>query len=106
MAGTGSHVPKIPPSTRRKLKRELSLFAALLFAGTLLLPLAIYVVGQAVFGGFADGGFGAFYGSLVERIRNGEYTAWFLLLAPYLGIQALRGTLLAWRIGGQSENRR
>ena len=99
-------MPKTPPSIQRKLKRELSLFAALLLAGIILLPPAIYLIGQAVFGGFADGGFGAFYGSLAERIRNGEYTAWFLLLAPYLGVQTLRGTLLAWRVAGRSEHRR
>ena len=77
--------------------------AALLLAGVLLLPPAIYFVGQAVFGGFADGGFAAFYRSLFERVLNGEYAAWFLLLAPYLGVQTLRGTLLAWRIAGRSD---
>ena len=87
---------------QRELKRELLLFLALLLAGVLLLPAAVYFVGQAVFGNFADGGFGAFYRGLFERLRNGEHMAWFLLLAPYLGVQTLRGTILAWRIAGRT----
>ena len=52
------------PTIQRELKRELLLFLALLLAGVLLLPAAVYFVGQAVFGNFADGGFGAFYRGL------------------------------------------
>lgn len=87
------------------IQRELLLFLALLLAGVLLLPPAVYLVGQAVFGDFAGGGFGAFYRGLFERLRNGEYMAWFLLLAPYLGVQTLRGTVLAWRIAGRTTGR-
>lgn len=90
------------PST---IQRELLLFLALLLAGVLLLPPAVYFVGQAVFGDFAGGGFGAFYRGLFERLRNGEHMAWFLLLAPYLGVQTLRGTVLAWRIAGRITGR-
>ena len=97
---------KPQPSIRSELKRELLLFLALLLAGILLLPPAVYFVGQAVFGAYADGGFGAFYRGLFERVRDGEYAAWFLLLAPYVGVQTLRGTILAWRIAGQSGGRR
>lgn len=90
------------PST---IQRELLLFLALLLAGVLLLPPAVYFVGQAVFGDFAGGGFGTFYRGLFERLRNGEHMAWFLLLAPYLGVQTLRGTVLAWRIAGRITGR-
>lgn len=94
-----------PSPIQRELKRELLLLLALLLAGVLLLPPAVYFVGQAVFGDFAGGGFGAFYRGLFERLRNGEYMAWFLLLAPYLGVQTLRGTVLAWRIAGRTTGR-
>lgn len=98
--------PSTPRSTiQRELKRELLLFVVLLLTGVLLLPPAVYFVGQAVFGDFADGGFGAFYRGLFERLGNGEYMAWFLLFAPYLGVQTLRGTVLAWRIAGRSTGR-
>ena len=90
------------PTIQRELKRELLLFLALLLVGVLLLPPAVYFVGQAVFGSFAGGGFAEFYRGLFERLGNGEHMAWFLLLAPYLGVQTLRGTILVWRIAGRS----
>lgn len=83
--------------SRSRLKREIVLFAALLGAGLLLLPIAIYFVGRAIFGGYADGDYFDFAGNLYRGLLHGEPTILFLLLSPYLVWQALRLTVVAFR---------
>ena len=78
-------------------KRELALFAGLLFVGFVLMPILIYEVGQIVFGEYGGAGYSEFFGSLSGRIRSGDPVAWFLVLSPWLGWQCLRLTGLAWR---------
>jgi len=87
-----------PGSWQHDLKREALLLLMLVAAGALLLPVAVWFVGQAVFGAYADGGFGSFYAALFARFAAGERSAWFLVLSPYLGVQTLRAMLLAWRL--------
>ena len=77
--------------------RESALLLGLLFLGFVLVPIAIYVVGQDVLGEFGGHGYADFFGSLSEKIRSGDATAWFFVLAPYLAWQTLRLTLFAWR---------
>ncbi len=90
--------PTCPPSpTRTRLKRELALFLMLLLFGILLLPIAIYAVGDAIFGAYAGAGFSGFYSTLHEALRSGELMAWYLVLSPYVILQLLRLTLFGFR---------
>ncbi|MCH7821714.1 MAG: hypothetical protein IIA07_06825 [Proteobacteria bacterium] len=77
--------------------RETALFLGLLFFGLVLMPIAIYLVGQNIFGAYGGHGYGDFFGNLSAKIRAGELVAWFLVLAPYLAWQTLRVTILSWR---------
>jgi hypothetical protein len=77
--------------------RESAWFIGLLFVGFVLMPIAIYLVGQDVFGAYAGAGYGDFFGTLSEKVRNGDAVAWFLILSPYLGWQCVRLSVFAWR---------
>lgn len=77
--------------------REAALFFVLLFVGIVLIPLAIYFVGQAVFGEYGGHGLGDFFGTLAAKIRTGDRVAWFLALSPYLTVATLRAMAWGWR---------
>ena len=79
------------------LQKEVALLTGLLFIGMVLVPVAIYMVGKAVFGEYGGQGFAHFYGTLSGKLRDGDTVAWFLVLSPYLAWQCLRLTALAWR---------
>lgn len=85
------------PTYSQLAKREFVLFAACLAFGLLLLPAAIYLVGQAIFGDYGGDGIGQFYGGLASRIRDGDLVVWFLVLSPYLFLQILRITFRLFR---------
>ena len=78
--------------------REIALLLGLLFLGFVLVPLAIFYVGQNFLGQFGGYGYGDFFGTLSAKIRSGDLLAWFFVLSPYLVWQTLRLTLHAWRI--------
>lgn len=88
-------------SATRTITRELGLLLGFLFLGLVLLPVAVYFVGQAIFGDYGGGSFGHFYSELSGRIRSGDGAAWFLVLSPYLGWQTLRLVALGWRRAGR-----
>ena len=77
--------------------REIALLLGLLFLGFVLVPLAIFYVGQNFLGQFGGYGYGDFFGTLSAKIRSGDLLAWFFVLSPYLVWQTLRLTLHAWR---------
>ncbi|HET6630008.1 MAG TPA: hypothetical protein VFG91_09560 [Woeseiaceae bacterium] len=77
--------------------KETALLAILVFFGLAVLPLCIYLVGEAIFGEYGSGGFGSFFGALHRELREGEPAAWFLLLSPYLLWQLVRLTLWGFR---------
>jgi hypothetical protein len=77
--------------------KELALLLVLLFTGFVLVPIAIYLIGQNLLGQFGGYGYGDFFGDLSGKIRSGDATAWFFVLSPYLVWQTLRLTLHAWR---------
>ena len=77
--------------------KEAALFFGLLFFGFVLMPIAIYLMGQAIFGDYGGYGYADFFGTLSGKIRSGEPVAWFLVLSPYLAWQALRLTAYGWR---------
>ena len=83
---------------RRTLTLEALLLLSLLLAGLTLLPVAVYLVGQAIFGDY-PGDFAAFYGDLSRRLRAPQAAPWFLVLSPYLIWQTTR--LTAWSVRRQ-----
>ncbi|MDJ0699844.1 MAG: hypothetical protein QNJ07_08315 [Woeseiaceae bacterium] len=82
---------------KRVAIREAVVFLSLLLFGVLLLPLAVYFVGQAVFGAYGGSGYGEFFSSLAAKLISFEWVAWFLVLSPYLAIQTVRLTWRGWR---------
>jgi hypothetical protein len=77
--------------------RESTLFAVLLLVGLLLLPVAIYLVGQLVFGEFGGAGLTGFIEGIYRGILAGNSVIWFLFLSPYLGWQVMRLTFWLFR---------
>lgn len=73
---------------------ETALFLGLFFVGIVILPIAIYFVGNTVFGAFEGNGYSDFFGTLSGRVRSGDRAAWFLIFSPYLAIMTMR--LMAW----------
>jgi len=90
-----------PASLRKTITREAGLLLGLLLVGLALLPVAVYLVGQAIFGDYGGGSYGHFYSQLSGRIRAADPAAWFLVLSPYLGWQTLRLIALGWRAAGR-----
>ena len=84
-------------SFKQKALNETALALSFIFAGLVLLPLAIYFTGQAVFGEYGGAGFSDFYGRLSSEIRDGRPAVWFLVLTPYLILMLLRLTIWAFR---------
>jgi len=76
--------------SRRTVRREVFLNGGLLLFGVLLLPLAVYLVGQVVFGQYEGDGIGEFFMSLLGRLSGGDFAAWFLVLSPLLIVLVLR----------------
>lgn len=88
---------KHPSPQGQSLKNEAALFTGLLFFGLVLLPVAIWFVGKAVFGAYGGMGYGDFFGTLIGKIRGGDLVAWFLVLSPWLVLQIGRLMALGWR---------
>ena len=86
---------------RQLASKEIALFTGLLFLGLAIMPILIYFVGQSVFGTYGGVGYGDFFGTLSNKVRSGDFVAWFLILSPYLGWQCLRLMIFAWRISGR-----
>ena len=73
----------------------------MLFFGLVILPVAIWFVGDAVFGDYGGAGYGDFFGNLSIKIRSGNLVAWFLVLSPWLALQIVRIALAGWRHAGK-----
>ena len=72
------------------------LAAALLATGALLLPFAVYAVGQQVFGEYgADGSVGSLLLAVWSGLVQGNPLAWILVLSPYAVIQLFR---VSWHL--------
>lgn len=85
------------PTIKQRLLKETALLSVLLFVGLVIVPIAIYFVGQTVFGDYAGHGYRDFFSTLTAKIRSGNWVAWFLVLSPYIGWQVLRLLAAAWR---------
>lgn len=88
---------KQPPVLGKILKKEAALLFGLLFFGLAILPVAIWFVGDAVFGTYGGSGYSEFFGDLSSKIREGDLVAWFLVLSPWLVWQCIRLMALGWR---------
>jgi hypothetical protein len=86
---------------KRTARKEFALFVFLLFFGVVIAPIALYLIGERVFGEYGGQGYGDFFGTLTLRIRAGDLVTWFLVLSPYLVWQTLRLTVFAFRLAGR-----
>jgi hypothetical protein len=77
--------------------KEAALFLGLFLAGIVLLPTAIYVVGQAFFGEYGGNGFADFYARLHYELRSGQPVSWYLVLTPYFCWQLFRLSIWGFR---------
>lgn len=91
-------MPTAPSSLRQRITRETALFVGLLFTGFVLLPIAIWLVGDALFGDYGGAGYKGFFSLLSGKIREGDVVAWFLILSPYLGVSVIRLMARGWRL--------
>lgn len=83
------------------LKKELVLASSLIGAGLLLLPLAVYWVGQQVVGDYeSEAGLWDLLTSIWSDFFSLRLSAWLLVLSPYLTIQLVRLALKARRLSG------
>ena len=73
------------------------LLLLLVFAGLLLVPIAIFVVGSNIFGHYAGNGFGGFYSNIHGDLRDGKTVVVFLMFSPYIIWQLLRLTYHLFR---------
>ena len=83
-------------SFKRILRRESVTLVLLVLVGVLFLPLAVYLVGEKIFGDYVSGGFGSFYRDIHSNLREGQPVVIFLLISPYLVWQLLRLSFYAF----------
>lgn len=91
----------LDPALKNRLTRETALLVGLLFVGFVLLPIAVWIIGDALFGEYGGGGFSAFFGTISAKVREFDRVAWFLILSPYLGVSILRAMAWGWRAAGK-----
>lgn len=82
---------------KRLAIKETALLTGLLFVGFVLMPVAIYSVGESVFGEYSGAGYSDFFSTLSAKVRSGDAVAWFLILSPYIGWQFLRLLGRSWK---------
>ena len=82
--------------------RELILFVALAIVGITVLPIAVFYVGDLVFGAYGGDGFGDFFESLAGKLARADRFAWLLVLSPYIIMQTLRIMAMGWRLAGSN----
>ena len=90
-----------PFPTAYNLKKELALLGVMLLFGITLLPIAIWFVGNLVFGSYGGAGYGDFFGMLGAKLRAADPVAWFLVLSPWLALQVVRLAIFGWRRAGK-----
>ncbi len=87
-------------SLTRTLRKELILASSLIGGGLLLLPLAVFWVGQRIVGEYeSEAGLWGLLVNIWSDFFSLELGAWLLVLSPYLTIQLLRLAFKARRLG-------
>jgi len=99
------YVAKPTDAFKQRAMKELALLLGLLFVGLVLMPGAIYFVGQQFFGAYAGHGYGDFFATLSGKVRAGDIVAWFLIMAPYFAWQTIRLTVYGWTIASRPRNK-
>jgi len=94
----------VAKSLKQIALKEAALFFGLLFFGFVLMPIAIYLVGEELFGDYGGYGYADFFGTLSTKVRSGGFVAWFLVLSPYLAWQTFRLTIFGWRRASRSRS--
>ena len=79
------------------MRREAVTVALCLILGWLLIPAAIFLVGQQFLGPYERGGYFSFVRDIAAGVISGSWTFWLLVLAPYGGIWLIRLWRLVWR---------
>ena len=79
------------------VRREALTLLLLLFAGVLVLPIVIYIVGGEIFGAYSGSGFGDFYRDIHGDLRDGQSVVLFLVMSPYLIWQLFRLSFFVFR---------
>lgn len=83
-----------------KIKRESAVLAFSAAVGFLLVPMAVFLTGQEVFGPYRDGaGMLSFYADFQSGLLAGDPIPWIMFISPYFLVQWLR--LLALPLRGQ-----
>jgi len=81
----------------KSLRKELGLAAGLIGGGLLLLPLAVYWVGQRIVGDYeSEAGLWGLLLDIWSDFFLLEFGAWLLVLSPYTTIQLVRLAFKAW----------
>jgi hypothetical protein len=75
----------------RGLPREAVTILLCLLLGLAVMPIAVYVVGQRLFGPYVDGGYGAYLLGLIRSMAQLSLAHWLFALGPY-------GAVWLWRI--------
>lgn len=83
-------------------KKELAYLLPALAVGALLEPILVFLVGQALFGDYADGaGLGTFFGNFWKDLAAADPVPWLMLFAPYLLVMWLRLVSYPFRHAGR-----
>jgi len=77
---------------RDRLRKELTIFSIMFAIGLVVLPFAVFKTGEVLLGEYSseDQGIGHLYGDILRGLSAGDWTAWLLVLGPWLGIMLLR----------------
>jgi hypothetical protein len=79
-------------------RREATIAAALVGFGLLVLPFAVYLVGQLLLGDYGDNaGPMALAEAIWLDLLSLRAPAWLLVLSPYLIVQVARSVRRVWR---------
>lgn len=84
-----------PPGAGRspsRLRKELLIFSIFVAIGLVVLPFAIFKTGEILLGDYSSEGLGIghLYGDILRGLGAGDWTAWLLVLGPWLGIMMIR----------------
>ncbi|MGI9263795.1 MAG: hypothetical protein ACR2QU_02625 [Gammaproteobacteria bacterium] len=75
-----------------RLRKELTIFSIMVAIGLVVLPFAVFKTGEILLGEYSSEGqgIGHLYGDILRGLSAGDWTAWLLVLGPWLGIMLLR----------------
>jgi hypothetical protein len=102
MTHRNDHTTEGDPGSSRKpvwLRRELIIAGVFIPIGAIVLPIAIYMIGQSLLGTYSEQGYGIgrLYGDIFSDLAAGFPAAWILILSPWLALQLLRLAILPLR---------